>query len=187
MTENGFVSLHRKILKWGWYKNANTMRLFIHCLLKANFCNGKFENIEVKRGQFVTSRNTLSSELGLSEQQIKTALNHLKSTGEITTKAYSKFTVITVENYNYFQDPNQSFNHQSTNSQPTDNQQPTVNQPQYNKNNKNNKNNNSISSVSPVGSKTPKKKLNSKNNYQDNETLNKLDEWFNYGLHMGME
>ena len=36
MLESGFIKLHRKILKWEWYDEPNTMRLFIHLLLTAS-------------------------------------------------------------------------------------------------------------------------------------------------------
>lgn len=136
-----FVKLFRSLLDWRWYKNGNTMRLFIHLILKANISDGYFESTVIKRGQLVTSRKTLSTELNLSEQAVRTALNHLKSTNEITIKGTPKFTIITIVNYDTYQ----SATNQSTNEQPTINQQSTNEQPQYKKNkeekefNKNNK------------------------------------------------
>ena len=95
-------------------------------MLKANYCEREFENITVKRGQLVTSRKQLADETGISEQSIRTALVHLKSTNEITTRATSKFTIITIVNYEEWQ----STTNISTNDQPTTNQQSTNDQPQ---------------------------------------------------------
>lgn len=139
MLKYGFVAYPRSIANWRWYKNGNTFRLFFHLMLKANYCEREFENITVKRGQLVTSRKQLADETGISEQSIRTALVHLKSTNEITTRATSKFTIITIVNYEEWQ----STTNISTNDQPTTNQQSTNNQPQCNNNNNIKKNNNS--------------------------------------------
>ena len=36
MLENGYVTIQRKIVKWEWYKNPNTFKLFVHLILTAN-------------------------------------------------------------------------------------------------------------------------------------------------------
>lgn len=125
---NGKITLHRKILNWEWYQDSNTTRLFIHCLLKANWKVMKWQGKTIERGQFITSRENLSTELKLSVQQIRTSLNKLKSTSEITIKTTNKNTIITVNNYNEYQESNQQDNNQITNNQPTNNQQITTNE-----------------------------------------------------------
>ena len=131
----GFILLYRQITEWEWYQNPNTFRVFLHCLLMANFADGKFEGITVNRGQFVTSLPNLSKQTRLTIQQVRTALDHLKSTGEITDKAYSKFRVITVVKYDEYQKDNRQDNSQSTGNQQASNRQVTGNQQQYKKNN----------------------------------------------------
>ncbi len=135
----GFIQLHRKIVEWEWYQNTNTFRVFLHCLLMANFTDGRFEGVEVKRGQFVTSLPNLAKQTLLSIQQVRTALDHLKLTGEITDKAYAKFRVITVVKYDMYQQDNRQNNSQSTGYQQASNRQSTGNQQQYNNDNNNNK------------------------------------------------
>lgn len=103
MTDNEYIKLNRKIIGWEWYLNINVKTLFIHCLLKANWKDGRFEGKEIKRGSFVTSLEKLSKETGLSVRQVRTALNHLFLTGELTSEATSKYRVITVVNYNQYQ------------------------------------------------------------------------------------
>lgn len=129
MSNFGRIFLDRKIKEWRWYQEGNTSRLFIHLLLSVNYEDRHFENITVHRGEIVTSSSKLAEELRLSRQNIRTALNHLKSTGEITTKQHSKFTVITINNYNVYQDLTTLL----TSNQPAANQQLTSNQPQCNK------------------------------------------------------
>lgn len=103
MTENEYIKLNRKIIGWEWYLNINVKTLFIHCLLKANWKDGRFEGKEIKRGSFVTSLEKLSKETGLSVRQVRTALNHLFLTGELTSISFPKYRIITVVNYNQYQ------------------------------------------------------------------------------------
>ena len=113
-------------MNWEWYKDSNTKGVFIHCLLKANWKDGKFEGKVIKRGSFVTGRKKLAEELELSEQQVRTALKHLISTNEITISTTNKYSVITIVNYELYQQVNQQTNQQLTNNQPTTNQQLTT-------------------------------------------------------------
>lgn len=98
-----WIKLHVDFLNWEWYQNNNTKSLFIHCLLKANWKDGKFENKDIPRGSFVTSLEKLSKELGFTIQQTRTALEHLILTNELTNKSFSKYRIITVNNYELYQ------------------------------------------------------------------------------------
>jgi hypothetical protein len=68
----------------------------------------------------------------------------LESTGEITLKSTNRFTIATVENWDFYQCCDEDSNQQITNKQPTSNQQATNKQPHLKnvKNVKNVKNNN---------------------------------------------
>lgn len=98
-----YIKINRSLLEWGWYKDKNTSRLFIHMLLKANWKDGFSLGIEIKRGSFVSSLAKLSEETNLSVREIRTAIKHLESTGEVTSKKYNKFSVFTVNNYCSYQ------------------------------------------------------------------------------------
>jgi hypothetical protein len=121
--QNGWIKVHRQILEWEWYSDNNCFRLFIHLLLKANHKEKRFKGIELKPGSIVTSRDLLARETGLTSQQIRTALNKLISTNEITSKANSKGTVIQIVSYEKYQIATSEI----TNEQPTSNQQVTTN------------------------------------------------------------
>lgn len=100
----GFIKLHRSFLKWEWYTDLNTKIVFIHLLLTANFEDKFSHGILVRRGETITSYVSLSTSLRLSERQARTAITHLKATGEVTVKRYSKFSLITIVNYDKYQD-----------------------------------------------------------------------------------
>lgn len=125
----GWICLQRKFLEWEWFDDAVMVKLFIYLLLKAYFEPRKWRGIEIGRGQIITGRHQLSAETHLSEQQIRTGLRKLESTGEITLQSTNKFTIITISNYAKYQDID--IDKQPT-TQPSNNQQSTNNQPHNN-------------------------------------------------------
>lgn len=138
---NGWIKLHRKILDWEWFTSPNTLQLFIYLLLRANKEDKKWRGILIKRGQLVTSVATISEETKLSTQQVRTSLNRLKSTNEITSKTTNRFTLVTVckyESYQLYEEVEQQTKQQAL--QQTNNKQITNKQQQL-KNNKNIRNN----------------------------------------------
>ena len=124
MLKKGFVKIDRKITSWRWYQDNNTFRVFFHLIITANYEDGEFETLTIKRGQRVTSYKSLADETGLSVQNVRTAINHLKSTGEITVNSHAKFSIITIKNYNQYQEDNKLINNQLTSYQqaPNDNE-----------------------------------------------------------------
>lgn len=102
--EGNYIKLYRDVLEWGWYRNPNTCRLFIHMLLKANWKDGKFEGKVIERGSFVSSTRRLSEELDMTIDEIRTAIKHLEDEKVITKQTTNKYTVFTVKNYNLYQD-----------------------------------------------------------------------------------
>ena len=131
----GFILLHRQITDWEWYQNPNTFRVFLHILLKANYTDGRFEGKEIKRGELVTSLPSLAEQTRLSIRQVRVALDHLILTGELTSKAYSKYRVITVVNYDKYQNNDRQDDSQMTGKRQADDRQMTGKRQQYNKDN----------------------------------------------------
>jgi biotin operon repressor len=138
MIDQGFISLHRSILKWEWYHDLNTKSLFLHLLLTANWEPQKWQGITVERGQRVCSLPSLSKETGLSVRSIRTAIEHLKSTGELTDASTSKYRIITIKNYDLYQTPTD----EATGDRQASDRQATGDRQQLNKANNYNKSNN---------------------------------------------
>ena len=146
-----FIQLHRKMLDWEWYKNGNVFTVFIHCLLKANWKDKKWEWTLIKRWEFITSYQNLANELSwkhnkFTVMQVRTALKKLNITWEITIKTTNKFTIVKVNNYNTYQVNNTEDNNQITNKQQSNNNQITT----TNKDNKDNKDNKEINKAAKI-------------------------------------
>ena len=130
---SGWVKIHRQILEWEWYDDINTCRLFFHLLIKANHKERNYKGKLVSVGETLTGLDKLSSETKLSVQQIRTSLNKLKSTNEITINSTSQGTVIKVVNYEKYQVATSEV----TDEQQTNNKRVTTNKNDKKENNEN--------------------------------------------------
>lgn len=140
MSKEGFIFLHRKLTEWEWYSNVNVTRIFIHCLLEANHQDNNWQGILVKKGSFITSYEKLALSTSLTTQQVRTAIDKLKITGEITYKSTSRYSMITINNWNCYQANQQTNNKQITSKQQTNNKQITTNNNDNNEENEENEN-----------------------------------------------
>ena len=134
----GYIKLYRSLLEWDWFQDANTFRVFIYCLLKANHETKKWQGVEIKPGQFITSYEKIATDLNIGVQSVRTSIKKLNLTGELTNKTTSRYSMITVKNWNRFQETNKQSNNQLTNNQQSTNNQLTTNN--NDKNDKNDKN-----------------------------------------------
>jgi|TARA_R110000764_G_scaffold133791_1_gene221842 hypothetical protein len=135
----GWIKLHRDFTKFEWYQDANTMRVFLHLLITANHKDAKWQGNTINRGQLITSHGNLANDLGLSIQNVRTSLSKLKKSGNVTVKSTSKFTLLSVCNYDTYQSQDSSAN-TPTNRPLTDDQQ-TANRRLTTNKNDNNENN----------------------------------------------
>jgi len=98
----GHIRVSRIIQELPFYTDSNTFRLFFHCLINANYKAKKWNKTEIQRGQFIGSQSGLKDDLGLSLQQIRTALKKLADFGEITILSTDRFSTYTVVNYEVY-------------------------------------------------------------------------------------
>lgn len=119
-SDTEYIKLYRRMLNWEWYTDTNTKVLFLHCLLKANWKAGKWHGYSYQRGQFITSLRSLAKETGLSIRSVRTSLNHLISTNELTSWNDNKIRIITVVSFDKYQASDKQ-----PDKQPTSNRQAT--------------------------------------------------------------
>jgi hypothetical protein len=141
---NGWIKLHRSLVKWEWYDDINVKVTFLHLLLSANHAPKKWRGIDIGRGQLWTSIGNLAKEIGLSEKQIRNSLKKLERTNEISIKGASKGTMITVCKYDSYQDTKEDKGEQTGNPKANEGQakgeQGATNNNDNNTNNDNNRN-----------------------------------------------
>ena len=139
MEDRTYIKIFRKMLSWGWYGDTNTVRVFLHILLRANYQDSEYRGHKIPAGSCVFGRKKWAKELGLSERQVRTALSHLQSTNEITIKATNKFSVITLVKWEFWQIEEGKATNRTTNKKsnerPTTDQQPTTSKESKNINN----------------------------------------------------
>lgn len=133
---NGWIKLHRKFRKWEWYGVPNMVSIFVHFLLLANHEEGKWQGRTIKPGQFITGRKMLKRDTGLTEQNIRTCIERLKSTNEITIETTNKFSLITIVKWADYQGNDNKVTSKTT--MKLTNNQPTTNHKQELKELKNN-------------------------------------------------
>lgn len=152
---SGYISLHRKIVDWEWFRDPNTLSLFIYLLLSANFTDTKFLGKKIKRGQVVTSLAGLAEKTGLSVQNVRTALRHLILTGEVTNVSCRQYRIITIAKYDEYQKVTNTPTDILTNNQQTTNKRLTNSQQHHNNVNKVNNVNNVNKRVGAFAPPTP--------------------------------
>ncbi|WP_208923251.1 DNA replication protein [Escherichia coli] len=103
----GFALLHRKIMDVPFYKDAEAAHLWVHLLLRANheqtLVSTDVGDVVCERGEFITGRNTLAMETGLTADRVKSLLRKFQNLGMITTKSNNRFTVLKVVKYDEYQ------------------------------------------------------------------------------------
>tara|TARA_R100001244_G_scaffold125967_1_gene96232 strand:- start:1306 stop:2001 length:696 start_codon:yes stop_codon:yes gene_type:complete len=126
----GWIKIHRQITDWEWYDEPNTFRVFFHLLVKANHKQNNYRGVLIEAGQIMTGLDKLAKETGLTLQKVRTSLNRLKSTNEITINSSTQGTIVQIVNYSKYQvvtDEQQTDNKPITNEQQTNNKPITTN------------------------------------------------------------
>lgn len=104
----GYIRLWRKSLDNDLIRNPGAWQLMSWCLLKATHRHHRqivgAIVVELKPGQLIFGRATVARELGTTERKIRTCLDLLQKVDFLTIKATNKFSVITIVNWNSYQE-----------------------------------------------------------------------------------
>ena len=126
---DGWLKLYRSILDSAVFQDAEILKVWIWLLCNVAFeqhdtiCYGKV--IHLKPGQIATGRKKIAQCTDLNENKVYRALTALKSLGNIEIKATNKYSIITVVNWDKYQDENgkRTSSEQQTNSKQTSEEQ----------------------------------------------------------------
>lgn len=115
MAEKGWIAVQRKIQTSFVWTNPFVLKLWLLCLFKASHNGNRFlfngTEVRVDRGQFVTGRVALAKEYNegvTSGQQVSPTslnrwLNKFRKLGMLDIKSTTKYSVVTVINYDLYQ------------------------------------------------------------------------------------
>lgn len=104
MNNDGYILLPKSFIKWQWFKDADVLGVFIHLLLMAAPHPKKVSGVMLQRGQCLADIANYSVLLGLSSQQVETALGKLVITGEIDVQSVNEYAIITVRDFDKYCD-----------------------------------------------------------------------------------
>ena len=129
MYDKGHIIVKREIKNWGWYSNSKVFTVFVHLLIEANWKEGYWEGNTIKRGELVTSLGEIATLCGLSIQEVRTCMKILGGAGEVLSRRVGKRSILTICNYDDYQDDQQDSNTIATSQQQVSNKSATSQQP----------------------------------------------------------
>lgn len=136
----GHIRLFRKMKYSPCYKDSQYVHLWVHLLMAANWSDkrvklkGSDKFIDLKAGQFLTSRDSLSEQTGIQSSKIERILNTFKSEQQIEQQSFAKYRVISITNWHLYQNGEQQNEQQMNSKRTADEQQ--MNTDNNNKNKK---------------------------------------------------
>ena len=95
----GWYKQQRNIPERAWFKDANVVLLYTYLKATAYVADGKYEGHIIRRGSCPTTRAEIMEATGLSYKQVDTCLKKLIGYNEIFVKGYSRFSVVTICDY----------------------------------------------------------------------------------------
>lgn len=140
----GWIKLHRKILDNPIiFKDKDYLAVWIYLLLNATHKEipalFKGKKIILQKGQLITGRKSMSNQLKISESKIYRIINDFKSEQQIEQQTSNQNSLITILNWDKYQQIEQQNEQPMNNERTTDEQR--VNTNKNDKNVKNDKNN----------------------------------------------
>jgi len=100
---SGWIKLHRSLKDWEWYDDHNATRLLLHLLLSVNYEDRTWKGQTIKAGTIVTSWENLAKEIGLSVKQIRTAMDKLEMSKEVTRYTTNKWQAVSLVKWDKLQ------------------------------------------------------------------------------------
>lgn len=98
-----FIKIDRNIQKWRWFKDPNTLSVWLWLLLNASLDRQDYKEIRIERGQVCATYSKIAEDTGLSIKSTRTAIDHLIKTGEITkigqTQNYPVYNIVEFSRY----------------------------------------------------------------------------------------
>lgn len=98
-----YLKISYSILDWGWIHKPNTFLVFIHLMLLANRKPHGYMGDIIDRGEVLASYDFLAEQTGLSVQNVRTAIKHLKATNTIKHRKVNNINVFSIPSFSEHQ------------------------------------------------------------------------------------
>jgi hypothetical protein len=126
----GYIKLWRKVLNNGMMHNPELLRFWVWCLLKASHkpytAMVGYQEVDLEPGQFVFGINAAANELDSTPRKMRTCVDTLVKTKNLTRKTTNKFSILTVINWDRYQ-TNEEENDKQNDKQATSKRQASDN------------------------------------------------------------
>ncbi len=90
------------LLESRWAYDRKTHRFFLYLMGKANWDSVRYKDITLERGDILATLKELSEESGLTVSEVRTAIKHLKSSGDLKTTRYGRNQIIHLSTYSRY-------------------------------------------------------------------------------------
>lgn len=97
-----WINMSRILAECDWLGNHDMVVVWTYLLLHAAHDIDEYRGVTVARGQVAASRRRIVDATGLSEQQIRAALQKLAKRGRITIQATNQCTVVTIKDFDQY-------------------------------------------------------------------------------------
>jgi len=104
---NGWVKLHRQLRQSAVFDNPKLLKVWIWILLKATHKERQQivgrRTVTLQPGQFIFGRYAAAEELDMSPSTVRDYMQLLAEMGNITLQPDTKYTLVTVDNWAFYQ------------------------------------------------------------------------------------
>lgn len=123
----GWISLYRKLRDNPIYEKGDYLRIWLELLLTANHNETSFiwnnQKVTLLPGQLLTSQLGISTKLKIPLTTVNRVLKYLENENQIGKQSTTKYTVITILNWNEYQESGKQNGKQMENKRKTDGKQ----------------------------------------------------------------
>lgn len=123
----GWISIYRKIQEhWLWTKKRrfSEFEAWMSLLFKANHKATQImiykTVVNLNAGSFITSELKLADEWGWSRETVRKFLKRLEEEKMLLVEHTTKYTIVSIENWDLYQNPAQENRQQTSNRKTTD-------------------------------------------------------------------
>ena len=96
---SGWYKQLRNLSERPWYKDSCMVHLYHYLKERAYVTDGSYEGVIIRRGSCPTTRSEIMEATGMKYMKLDRTLRKLISYGEIIVKANSRFTIVTICDY----------------------------------------------------------------------------------------